>query len=390
MKSLYKLSVLFVLFAVVMAACSPAATAAPTQAPAAATEVPAAAATQAPAAATEAPAAATSAPAAATSAPAAATSAPAASGEITKATKNWKIAFIPQLIGIPYFTAMEQGGNDAAKAFGVTYMNVGSPTASAAEQVRLMENLIQQKVDAISISVLDSSSLNPVMDRATKAGVKVYTSDSDSPTSVRSVYVAQSMDQDLGYTLIDRLAAQINSEGQIGIVSGESTATNLNTWIKFMKERVQNQYPKIQIVDTRFTQGGSTEDALRQAEELMTKYPDLKGLVAVASTTVPGVAKAVSNAGKIGKVAVIGYGSPNTVRPFIKSGVMKESILWDPKALGYLNVWAGIQLLEGKDFQPVNTVPGVKDPVKYFPDSKTLLLGPPLVIDANNVDSFDF
>lgn len=309
-------------------------------------------------------------------------------GEQAQAKKTWRIAFIPQLIGIPYFTAMENGGNDAAKAFGVSYMNVGAPTASAAEQVRLMENLIQQKVDAISISVLDSASLNPVMERAEKAGIKVYTSDSDSPTSVRRVYVAQSMDKDLGYTLIDRLALQIGKAGKIGIVSGESTATNLNTWINFMKERVQGAYPDIQIVDIRYTTGGSSEDALREAEELMTKYPDIKGLVAVASTTVPGVAKAVENAGNKGKVAVIGYGSPNTVRPFIKSGVMKESILWDPRALGYLNVWAGIQLLEGKDFKEVNMVPGMKDPVKYFADSKVLLLGPPLVIDASNVDTF--
>ncbi len=320
----------------------------------------------------------------------AATAAPTAAAAGFTASKNWKIAFIPQLIGIPYFTAMENGGNDAAKAFGVTYMNVGSPTANASEQVRLMENLIQQKVDAISISVLDSASLNPVMERAEGAGIKVYTSDSDSPSSVRRVYVAQSTDKDLGYTLIDNLAAQIGKEGQIGIVSGESTATNLNTWIGFMKERVKSTYPKIEIVDVRFTQGGSSEDALRQAEELMTRYPDIKGLVAVASTTVPGVAKAVENAGKTGQVAVIGYGSPNTVRPFIKSGVMKQSILWDPRALGYLNVWAGIMLLEGKSFQAENNVPGLKDPVKYFADTKILLLGPPLVIDANNVDKFDF
>lgn len=180
-------------------------------------------------------------------------------GEKAQANKTWRIAFIPQLIGIPYFTAMENGGNDAAKAFGVTYMNVGSPTASAAEQVRLMENLIQQKVDAISISVLDSASLNPVMERAEKAGIKVYTSDSDSPTSVRRVYVAQSMDKDLGYTLIDRLALQIGKAGKIGIVSGESTATNLNTWINFMKERVQGAYPDVQIVDIRYTTGGAAK-----------------------------------------------------------------------------------------------------------------------------------
>jgi rhamnose transport system substrate-binding protein len=306
------------------------------------------------------------------------------------ASQPWRIAFIPQLIGIPYFTAMEDGGNDAAAAFGVEYLNVGSPTASAAEQVRLIENLIQQEVDAISISVLDSQSLNPVMERAAQAGIKVYTSDSDSPTSVREVYVAQSMDQDLGATLIDRLAAQIGEEGQIGIVSGESTATNLNTWIEYMQQRVDEAYPNVEIVDVRYTTGGSSEDALRQADDLLTRFPEIKGLVAVASTTVPGVAQAVENAGLSGQVAVIGYGSPNTVRPYIKSGVMAESILWDPRALGYLNVWAGIQLLEGNEFAEENTVPGLADTVRFFPESGVLLLGPPLVIDANNVDSFDF
>ncbi len=313
-----------------------------------------------------------------------------AESEFPQAEQNWRIAFIPQLIGIPYFDAMKAGGERAAEAFGVTYMDVGSPEASAAEQVRLMENLIQQQVDAISISVLDASSLNPVMERAAQAGIVVYTSDSDSPDSVRAVYVAQSMDQDLGYALIDTLVANIGGSGQIGIVSGESTATNLNTWIDYMVERVETEYADVvEIVDIRYTTGGSSEDALRQAEELMTRFPDLKGLVAVASTTVPGVAQAVENAGRVGEVDVIGYGSPNTVRPYIKSGVMTSSILWDPEALGYLNVWAGIQLLEGKPFQEVNDVPGHGE-ARYFADIDTLLLGPPLVITAENVDNFDF
>lgn len=311
----------------------------------------------------------------------------AAAGEATDA--KLRIAFIPQLIGIPYFDAMKAGGEQAAEEFGVEYMDVGSPEASAAEQVRLMENLIQQKVDAISISVLDSVSLNPVMERAEEAGIKVYTSDSDSPDSVRRVYVAQALDKDLGYTLIDTLVAQMGGAGQIGIVSGESTATNLNTWIEFMQERVDAEYPDVEIVDVRYTTGGSSEDALRQAEELMTRFPEIKGLVAVASTTVPGVAQAVENAGKVGEVAVIGYGSPNTVRPYIKSGVMTASILWDPTALGYLNVWAGIQLAEGKEFAEVNDVPGMGE-VQYFADSQTLLLGTPLVITPENVDDFNF
>lgn len=300
-----------------------------------------------------------------------------------------KIAFIPQLIGIPYFTAMEQGGKDAAKQFGVQFDYVGSTTASAPEQVRIMDSLITQKYDAVSVSVLDSVSINPIIEKARKAGVAVYTSDSDSPDSQRQTYVAQALDKDLGYTLLDTLAKQIKYKGKIGIVSGESTATNLNAWIGFMKERIQ-KYPKMSIVDVRFTTGGSSEDAFRQAQQLMLRYPDLKGLVAVASSTIPGVARAVESTNKIGKVKVIGYGSPNTVRPFVKKGIMEASILWNPRELGYLTVWAGMKLAKGESFAEVNKVPGLNQEIKYFPDQKILLLGSPLVITKKNVDSFNF
>jgi rhamnose transport system substrate-binding protein len=104
----------------------------------------------------------------------------------------------------------------------------------------------------------------------------------------------------------------------------------------------------------------------------------------------PGVARAVESANKIGKVQVIGYGSPATVRPFIKKGIMKASILWDPKDLGYLTVWAGMKLAKNEPFEKVNKVPGMDEPVRYFADQKILLLGTPLVITKDNVDKFDF
>jgi rhamnose transport system substrate-binding protein len=303
--------------------------------------------------------------------------------------KKLKIAFIPQLIGIPYFTAMEQGGKDAAKAFALEFTYIGATTASAPEQVRIMESLIKQKYDAISISVLDPVSINSLIKKGRDEGIAIYTSDSDSPNSARQVYVAQALDDELGYTLMDTLVKQMGGKGKIGIVSGESTATNLNTWIKYMKERVK-KYPEVSIVDVRFTSGGSSEDAFRQAQQLMTRYPDLGGLVAVASTTVPGVARAVESANKIGKVKVIGYGSPATVRPFIKKGIMEASILWDPRALGYLTAWAGMKLAKNEPFEKVNKVPGMDEPVRYFPDQKILLLGTPLIITKDNVDKFDF
>lgn len=309
---------------------------------------------------------------------------------VTANAQEIKTAFIPQLIGIPYFSAMEDGGNDAAEEFGVEFNYTGPTETSAQAQVEIMESLIQQEYDAISISVLDPDSINPTIADARDEGIAVLTSDSDSPNSERQAFVAQARNKDLGYTLIDELAEQIDNSGKIGIVSGEATATNLNTWIEFMEERVSEEYPDIEIVDVRYTDGGSAEDAFRQSQQLMTANPDLKGLVGVASTTIPGVARAVSNMNNTGEVKVIGYGSPNTVREYIKSGVMETSILWNPYELGYLTVWAMKQYAEGNELQEENEVPGIDRTIRYFPEDGTLLLGPPLVITEDNVDDFDF
>ena len=36
--------------------------------------------------------------------------------------KTYKIAFVPKLIGIPYFNAMQKGGQQAGKALGVDFI----------------------------------------------------------------------------------------------------------------------------------------------------------------------------------------------------------------------------------------------------------------------------
>jgi rhamnose transport system substrate-binding protein len=308
-----------------------------------------------------------------------------------QAEEKIKTAFIPQLIGIPYFSAMEEGGNEAAERFGVEFTYTGPTQTSAPEQVKIMESLVQQDYDAVSVSVLDPESINPAIKEAREKGLAVLTSDSDSSSnSERQAFVAQARDKDLGYTLIDELAKSMDYSGKIGIVSGEATATNLNSWISYMEERVAQEYEDIEIVDIRYTTGGSSEEAYRQSQQLMTAHPDLKGLVAVASTTVPGVARAVRTMNKQNQVSVTGYGSPNTVRSFIKSGVMDTSILWNPRDLGYLTVWAMKELAQGNEFERENNVPGLDDPVKWYPEEGILLLGPPLVITEDNVDDFNF
>ncbi len=312
-----------------------------------------------------------------------------AGGDSAKSGGTIKMAFIPQIIGIPYYAGFEAGAQKAAEEFGVEFKMSGPSTANSAEQLRIFESLVQQGYDAISISPLDPTSINSAISKARAKGVVVTTSDADAAGSERQVFVSQATDQDLGFAVMDSLAEQMGGSGEFGIVSGAPDTASLDAWAKFIQERAEAKYPDIKLV------GGvrhATDSALalKEAQNLMTAFPDIKGIVAVPSTAVPGVSQAVQNAGKEGKVAVIGYGSPKTAGPFIESGVMKETVLWDVPELGYLTVWANKQLVEGKSLQAENQVPGIDRPITYDESTKTMLLGPPKIFDKSNYAQFDY
>ena len=300
-----------------------------------------------------------------------------------------KVAFVPQIIGIPYFNAMEAGGKKAAADLGVDFVYTGPVDGNPVDQLQIVQNLIDQGVDALAVSVLDASAIAPVAEAAKAKGIKLFTSDSDAPDSGRLVYVAQATDEGLGDAIIDELVKRVGEDAKVGIVSGEATASSLNAWIGFMKKRAAEKYPKLQLLEPQYA-GGTSQRATQVASDLIAANPDLKGLIAVASSTCPGVGQAIETAGKVGKIVATGYCSPNTARSYLKSGAFGFTVLWDPAQLGYLTVWAGKQLIDGKPFAASNTIPGMTSPATYDATTGILLLGPPAIFTAENVDKFDF
>ncbi|MEV5897514.1 autoinducer 2 ABC transporter substrate-binding protein [Nonomuraea fuscirosea] len=300
-----------------------------------------------------------------------------------------KVAFVSQVEGVPYFSAFKQGATETAKSLGMSYTQAGPATADATEQVRIFNSLVQQGYAAIAVSPLDPRSMNPAIAAARKKGIVVITSDADAPGSERQVFVQQATDAALGATVMDQIAAKMGGQGKYGIVSGAADTQTFNSWVAEARKRQEAAYPGMQLVGgVRFTT--DTAQALKEAQDLMTANPDLKGLIAVPSTAVPGVAQAVQNAGKAGQIAVSGFGSPKTARTYVESGAMTSTVLWDVPQLGILTVWAMKQLLDGKQIAADNTVPGLKQPVKYDAGDKTLVLGPPMVFTKSNIAQFDY
>jgi rhamnose transport system substrate-binding protein len=299
------------------------------------------------------------------------------------------IAFVPKLQGIPYFEAMNAGGKAAAEELGIEWLYQGPTTADAAAQADIVRSYIQQGVDSLIVAPNDPDSMAPLLQEAADAGIAVGTSDTDAPNSVREVFVNQASVEGIGQGLTDALLEAMGGSGKYAIVSCGETAANLNAWIEVQKAYTAEKYPDAEIVDIVYA-GEDQAAATAMATDLMNAHPDLTGLVGECTSSAPGVAQAVADAGKIGQVFTVGLGTPQSMKPYLEDGSSSASILWDVEALGYLTAWAGLQLAEGNDFEATNNVSDDLPAVEYDSETKVLLLGPALRITTENVDDFDY
>jgi rhamnose transport system substrate-binding protein len=304
--------------------------------------------------------------------------------------KTYKVAFVPKLQGVPYFEAMNAGGKKAAAALGnVQWLYQGPTQADAAAQADIVRSYIQQKVDALIVAPNDPDSMAPLLQQAKTAGIHVATADTDAPGSVREAFVNQASVQGIGEGLTDALMKAMGGKGKYAIVSCGQTAENLNAWINVQKSYTAQKYPQAQIVDIVYA-GEDQAKATQMATDLMNAHPDLTGLVGECTSSAPGVAQAVRDAGKVDKVFTVGLGTPQSMKPYLADKSSAASILWDVENLGYLTAWTGAQLAQGKAFAATNKVSDTLPAVTYDSSKKELLLGPALAITKDNVDKFSY
>ena len=371
-KKLSMLIIAMLTLAMVLSACGPAATEAPT------------AVTQAPAA-TEAPAAVTEAPAA------------------TEATaeKVVKIVYIPKNTGNPYFDSIIRGFEQACKERGCEFTTTAPATAEATSQIPFVEEQIQRGVDVIAISPNSPDALNSVFDKARSKGIKVFVVNSDVPgnESHRDTAILPMDFNITGASQVELMGSLIGYKGKIAILSATADAPDQNFWIEGMKKALTDpKYKDMELVAIVYG-NDDPQKSLTECEGLLSKYPDLRGIIAPTTVGVAAAAQCVESAGKypgganaVGEgIEVTGLGTPNQMRAFIKSGVVKAFALWSPYDEGYLSGNLAVDVVTGKVEIKVGnkfTIPNLGE--REFKENCVVITGPPTVFTKDNIDNFDF
>lgn len=298
------------------------------------------------------------------------------------------VAMLPKSKGNAYFVSCKAGADRAARDLGVKLLFDGPTDSNAAKQNEIVENWITLGVDVIAVAAENREGISTALRKARKQGIQVVTYDADAQPDARSFFVNQATPQGIAHTLMDDAARLLNGEGEFAIILATLTAANQREWQQLIEKRWKEKYPKMKLVAVRPCDD-LKDKAQSEATALMSAHPNLKLIMAICSPAVPGAAEAVKQAGKTGKVKVIGLGLPSENRRYVKEGVTDTVVLWKTEDLGYLTIEAAVAVAKGT----------LKPGAKSFPSRQlgaieiqgdNLLLGKPFAFTKENIDQFNF
>lgn len=308
--------------------------------------------------------------------------------------EEYTIAMVVKGAGNPFFEACRKGGQEAVGELGnVTFIFQAPDTPTAEGQIAMIDALIAQQVDAITVSANDPDALVPVLRKALNRGIRVVAFDSAVAPAGRDLFLNQCDMEQVGRIQVQLLAEMIDHTGEIAVLSAASTMANQNTWIEWMKEELKlPEYENMDLVSIVYGDD-LREKSYNEAIGLFRSYPDLRGIIAPTTVGIAAVARAIEDQGLSGEVALTGLGLPSEMAEYIRNGTCEAMALWNPIDLGYVSTYMAYALITGaSDCEIGDTMDcgrmGQMEIVQASDGGKEIVLGAPFVFDASNIDEW--
>lgn len=176
-----------------------------------------------------------------------------------------------------------------------------------------------------------SDALVPAIDKATEAGIKVYTFNSDTAEpSKRVAFHGQDL-YGAGELAGEKLAELIGGKGKVAVITGLFSVPahelrRTGGLASFAK------YPDIQIVgETECHDSG--DEAYAQVKDFITANPDLAGIYQTAGGQL-GVIEALKDTDMAGKVKYVCFDFMDEIVDALYDGIVNASIGQDPYGQG--------------------------------------------------------
>ena len=303
-------------------------------------------------------------------------------------SRKLRIALLPKIKGISYFSSCFKGAEEAAKELGVELIYDGPTDGDPRKQAEMIEQWTIDGVDVICVAPNAPDVVAGAMKEARAAGISVITWDADGTTESRSFFVNQASARAIGEGLVNTMLQDLGpeTEGDVVIISADATSANQNAWIEAMKPALGKS--NLNLATIKYP-GDNASNALADGQDVISKYPNLKGIFGISSVSFPGAAEAVEQSGKGGQVLVTGLSTPNDMKKFVHNGTVRSVVLWNTVDLGYLTIHVAKALAAGE----------LKDGATFIKAGRlgelsivgdNVMLGDIMVFTKANIDQYDF
>jgi ribose transport system permease protein len=260
------------------------------------------------------------------------------------------VAFVPKALNSPFWAAMQQAADKEALGLGVHLISLAADRETDVErQYQIIENLIQQRVDAILLSPAGSKELVPAIRKANDAGIPVLLLDTRiDPDAAESMgarvltYIGS--DNFAGGAVAGRyLADRLAERGQVAIIEGISGHETADQRRLGFLHGIED-HPDIEVLASQ-TANWERARAYTVAENLLQAHPDLAAIFAANDEMALGAMEAVAAAGRLDRIDIVGFDAIPDALANIRSGRLLGSVAQFPDEMGRLGVRHAVEWL---------------------------------------------
>ena len=256
--------------------------------------------------------------------------------------KKYKLAFVTNNAA-DFWTIARKGTEKAAAENPNIEVEFRIPSeGTAADQQRVVDDLLARGVDGIAISPVDPANQTPLLNKAASQAL-VFTQDSDAVGSNRACYIGTDN------IAAGRQAGMLVKEalpqgGSIMVFVGTMDAANAKQRYQGLKEALEGS--NVKILDVR-TDSTDRLRAKSNAADALVKSPELAAMVGLWSYNGPAILGAVRDAGKTGKVRIICFDEEAETLQGIKDGAIYATVVQQPFEFGYRSIELMAKVLSG-------------------------------------------
>jgi rhamnose transport system substrate-binding protein len=296
--------------------------------------------------------------------------------------------------GNPYFDPIIAGMKEAVESQGGVFRDTAPEQSEATAQIPLIEAAIQDKVNVICLSPTAVDTMNTVLDKARKAGIKILTVNDDitGNEAHRDGSVLSCNYDQLGIDSFEQFAKAMNYQGKFVVLSATTDTPFQNSQIAIYRNQMASdaKYKGLQLVEVLYGNDDAAK-SLTETEAAIQKYPDLKGIICPTTVGATAAGQVVESRGLASKIIVTGLNTPQQSRAFLKSGALDGVMLWDTFRTGKVAGYLAMLLAKGEYTLKAGTSfnAGEYGPTPVL-NNNILYGGPPALITAENVDTYKF